>query len=318
MDSGFGDLRNPLFRQWYQPLFYPTRRPVVYFNTGRLRLRPTGQIGRGSVGYILKAAGSFRNMIFLIPDRHFIWWFLHFNKIKERIKMKPTALSILFGTMLTLAMPPAPTWAAKYITNKGWAAPCPKTGQDTAVASECSSWCKSTYGTTKYGTTVTSFSCDALDFESTYKYCCGNNAARDIVLNCRCADAHQITVADKTGGRSYTKTASGSAYEYTCSNLYCYCNSQYYGARQTMSASTSGACTKCPCVANTYYKTNNAQMCGSTPNTYSQLTDNTKAPSTTITNCAVGPVSSAVPVQYRTYYDNTGTFEMTGSCSYTK
>lgn len=232
--------------------------------------------------------------------------------------MSPTTLSVFFGMMLTLAT--TPTWAGQYITNTGWAAPCPKTGQDTVIASECSSWCKSTYGTTKYGTTVTSFSCSTLGIESTYKYCCGNNAASDIVNKCRCADAHQITVADKTGGTAYTKTASGNEYEYTCSNLYCFCDADYYGTRQTMSASTSGTCKKCPCVVPTAYgSSSNTQLCGRTnPSAFTNITTNDKAPSTTITNCKAGPVSSAIPVQYRTYYDDAGTFVLSGQCSYTE
>lgn len=208
---------------------------------------------------------------------------------------------------------------ASYITNIGFGAECPKTGLDSVIASECSSWCKSQYGNTVNGTMITSSTCSKIGIQSDYKYCCVNNAALDIVNKCKCADANQITVADISNGNSFRKTDNGDGtYYYTCENLYCFCGTRYYGARQLMSASTSNACTKCPCVADVYSSSTGEQLCGWTANNYVNMTNNASAPSYTIDNCKAGPATSLTPEKYRTYSDDSGVFVLSGPCTYTK
>lgn len=209
------------------------------------------------------------------------------------------------------------SFAGVYTSTVGFAAECPKTGNASVVAPQCSSWCKSQYGSTYNGSMVVADLCSKFGVDSNYRYCCITNATLDIVNKCKCDDPNQITVYDKNSGKSYKKTDnSDGTYSYTCENLYCFCNLSYYGSRQLMTASTDGACKKCPCVDNTYATYGGAQLCGWTANNYITLTDNSKAPSYTITDCNVGPISSAIPETYRTYQDLSGIFVLSGPCSY--
>lgn len=216
-----------------------------------------------------------------------------------------------------MALSAKPVYSGVYISDIGFGAECPLTGNDSVVAPQCSTWCKNRYGNTMYGTMVISQQCRTMGIESDYTYCCANNAALDIINKCKCADANQLTVADKTNGKSYRKSNNtDGTYSYTCEDLYCFCDISFYGSRQLMSQSISGACTKCPCdnnVVNTY---GNSPLCGWTHNNFALLTDNEKAPSTNITNCKAGPISSGIPEQYRTYKDNSGTFVLSGPCQY--
>lgn len=212
---------------------------------------------------------------------------------------------------------PVRLYAAEYISDTGFAAECPITGYSTEVAPKCSSWCKNKYGDTKYGTMVSSAKCSSLGIESNYEYCCANNAASSIVLGCVCADSNQITIKDKSGGKSYSMVANDDGtYDYTCENLYCFCNTAYYGARQLVSESTTGTCTKCPCIEDTYNTSSGAKLCGWTANNYMSLQDNANAPSYTINDCKVGPITGVISEQYRTYNSTEGTFVLSGACPY--
>lgn len=223
---------------------------------------------------------------------------------------------------------------AAYISNTGFIAPC--TGsvyystatEYSAEATKCGTYCNTTYGTKsgslyyKYGTQLFgTYACADLGYTDTDDYfCCVNNAAIQILNNCKCADENQLTVNDKTNGTSYTRTDNGDGtYDLTCQDLYCFCNTEYYGTRQLLSKSTSGACTKCPCAENTYNASTNEQLCGKVANNYITLTNNTNAPSTTITDCKLDTTCGSMPEAYRPKYDDgTGIFTLSGCCNYSE
>ena len=228
--------------------------------------------------------------------------------------MKKILISVLF----TLAVMPG--FCGTYTSTTGWVTPCKQTGYDSELGAKCATWCKNQYGSTMYNTTVTSENCSNYGITDTsYKVCCVNYAAMDIKNYCKCADPNQITVADKSTGKSYTTSKSGSGdstvLTLTCSDNYCFCNTAYYGKRQTMSVSTTGTCTKCPCMDDTYSASSGAQLCGWTANNYSSLTDNSKAPNTTLADCKAGPVPG-VPEQYRTYNDTSGQHILSSYCTH--
>jgi len=229
----------------------------------------------------------------------------------------------LFAAIL-LGLVSSSAFAGEYISNTGWAQPCLLTGNsDASLAPACNTWCQNQYGSTYYGTAVAATRCDIIGIEDTqYLYCCVNKAATDIIYNCKCSDPNQLTIQDKSSdsvaGIAYTVKSvgegDGEILTFTCSNSYCFCDSQYYGERKTLSASASGDCTKCPCLPDTYGQNTNTKLCGWTANGYYSLNDNTKTPSTTLANCKIGPASSSIPVAYRTYEDLVGTFVMDTYC----
>lgn len=223
----------------------------------------------------------------------------------------------IFIFLITLTIQPC--FGAYMVNKKGWATPCLLTGTSSSLAPSCATWCQNKYGTSQYESTVTSYACSNIDMtDTTYEYCCVNNTLLDIIRNCKCADPNQMTVSNNSG-KSYTKTVvSGSGntqvLEYVCSNLYCFCDASYYGTRQLMSSSTSGTCTKCPCQPDTYSSLSNTALCGTTRS--SIITNNANAPSTTLENCKVGPITSVIPETARTYYNSKGTFILDSQCAY--
>ena len=225
--------------------------------------------------------------------------------------------------LLFLLFDPMSLNAGTYIDTEGFAAECEISGagmQSGELPVACSVWCKQQYGNTFNGSMVIATQCESLGIINySYEYCCTNNATLDIVRDCTCDDPHQITYIGKTGGASYKKTLNyDNSYTFTCENAYCFCGNGYYGTRQWMTSSSAGACTRCPCVEDTYATAGTEeQLCGWTNSTgFSEVKENSQAPNSTITNCKIGPITTAIPEQYRTYRDPTGTFIMTGFCQY--
>ena len=217
-------------------------------------------------------------------------------------------------------------FAAAFVSGTGWARPCQQTGYDSELGGKCTTWCQQSYGTTYAGSAMSVGSCASVGITNTsFKMCCMNRAAQDIIRDCKCADPNQLTVKDRTSNdtgnnKAYTITYSNSDYPdlevatLTCHNLYCFCDREYYGERKKIGQTASGDCKKCPCEPGTYSTSNGSQLCGWTTNNFINLVEDANAPSTTLASCKLGPVSSGSPIAYRTYDDLKGRFTMDTYC----
>lgn len=270
-----------------------------------------------------RPTGTFFDMFFLTPRPPVslaVFSFVYTWGINMKINR------ILFG-LVCVMIAQIQLYAGSFISGMGFVAECPITRKagdpNDKLGQDCDKWC-SNLDTNQYNDGVYyygeeplySFLCSYYGIESSYVYCCGNKTATSIMTSCKCADKNQVTV---NGGKDAYRILPNDygAYDITCSNLYCFCNTSYYGPRQLMNVSTDGTCTKCPCVEDVFRQAGGSQLCGWTANNYQNL-KNPDAPSTTIKDCKAGPVTSAMPEQYRTYFDPSGVFVLSGPCNYTE